>query len=85
MMLRKFKFFDGITENVFVFPAFDAPQRARRIRIQWENEDVEDLAAHHGIDANVELSRILADEISRMVDEDIMNEITRRINEGDRA
>jgi hypothetical protein len=40
---------------------------------------------YHGIDATTELTRMLSEEISRSIDEDILRTITGRINGGQRA
>ena len=86
-MIRKFKFFEGIIEGVYVFPAFDGPQpqRARRIRTRWAVDDIQPINYGLSVDAEAELSRLLASEMARAIDENMVNELTRRINGGYRA
>lgn len=38
---------------------------------------------HYGIDAEAELTRMMSEEITRGIDEEIINRLTRRINSGD--
>ena len=70
-MMRKFKFFEGITDNSYVFHAgFMQPilvqQRERPLRATLQ-ENAQDLSAYHGIDAVDELSRLLAQEIDNEI------------------
>jgi hypothetical protein len=83
-MIRKFKFFEGIIENVYTFPEID-PMRIRRIGTQWTHQDTEELNTLHGINAEAELTRLMTEQISRAIDENIINELTRTINGGYRA
>jgi hypothetical protein len=71
-MVRKFKFFHGIVS-------------ARRITAVWTPQLQEDLQERHGLDVESELTSLLSEQISREIDEDIMREMTRRINGGERS
>ena len=84
--MKKFIFFKGIIEDTFVFNNMDTVNVAggvRRLRAMWTREANEDLNQYHGIDAEVELTRIMSEEIVRGIDEDTIRTITRRINGGD--
>jgi hypothetical protein len=67
-MIRDFKFFHG-TIN-------------RKLTAVWSPQLVEDLNEVHSMDAESELTRLLSEEISREIDNDILNTVTRRINGG---
>ena len=70
--MRNFTFFNGYDgwEPIAITPA--------RIRAVWEPEPIDDLPT---LDMVEELSRTLSEEI----DNEIINELTRRINGGMRA
>jgi hypothetical protein len=70
-MISIFKFFYGTVKTKFT--------------VHWNPELEQDLNFYHGIDAEAELTRIMSEEISRRVDEEIIRTITRRINGGMRA
>jgi hypothetical protein len=70
-MISSFKFFHGTVKTKFT--------------VHWNPELEQDLNFYHGIDAEAELTRIMSEEISRRVDEEIIRTITRRINGGMRA
>ena len=70
--MRKFKFFVGIDKNVFVMDQ-------RPMRVVWEPDMAEDLNYHHGINAEAELTNLLSSEIARTIDENIINDIYRKI------
>lgn len=44
--------------------------------------DMVDLRREHGMDIEDELTRTLSEQIAQEIDNDIINEITRRINDG---
>ena len=67
-MISSFKFFHGVINT--------------KLRVEWNRELEQDLNFYHGIDAEAELTRIMSEEISRSVDEEIIQTITRRINGG---
>jgi predicted chitinase len=68
-MVRKFKFFHGIV--------------GPRLTAVWSPQLQEDLQAGHGLDIESELTRLMSEEIAREVDNNIISELTRRINGGD--
>ncbi len=70
-MISSFKFFHGVVNT--------------KLRVEWNPELEQGLNFYHGIDAEAELTRIMSEEISRAVDEEIIQTITRRINGGMRA
>jgi hypothetical protein len=88
-MIRKFKFFEGIDENSYVFSDLNFTTlpigQNRTLRTYWTSEMSQDLESSHGIDAESELTRFLSGEIARTIDENIVTELTRRINGGNRA
>jgi hypothetical protein len=69
-MMRKFKFFEGITDNSWIFHA--GFPRAIPVAIgertthvaSIRNETADDLSRYHAIDAEAELTRILLNEIT---------------------
>jgi hypothetical protein len=84
-MIRKFRFFEGIVDDTYVFENVNLnlverhiERGERSLRVSWNRENIEDLNTHYSIDATEELSRLLAEEI----DNEILNELTRRINGG---
>ena len=79
-MIREFKFFHGIT-----IQTEGIRNIIRTLRAQWSPELVDDLINVHTINAEAELTRILSEEIAREMDENIIIELTRRINGGQRA
>lgn len=67
-MIREFKFFHGITVE-----SNEIQGMVRRLRAHWQPEP---------IDVDEELTR-MSEEICREIDNDIIRELTRRINGGD--
>lgn len=67
-MMHNFKFFHGTVRAT--------------LTAHWNPELVNDLNTVQGIDAEEELTRLLSDEIAREIDDNIINELTRRINGG---
>ena len=65
-MVREFKFFHGISKK-----------GARRLRAIWGPDLIEGR-----VDAEAELIRVMSEEISRGIDEEIIERLTRRINGG---
>lgn len=94
MLIRKFKFFEGIINNVFV-DAFNGPglivqteithipNEIRRLRATWTPEMAQDLNAYHAIDAEAELTRVLSEELinqwGRNISDAIDDEIISRL------
>ena len=70
-MISSFKFFHGVVNT--------------KLRVEWNPELEHNFNSHYAIDAEAELTRIMSEEISRAVDEEIIQTITRRINGGMRA
>jgi hypothetical protein len=82
-MMRKFKFFEGIIDNSWIFHAgfpqavpVSINERTTHVA-SIRNETVDDLSYYHGIDAEDELTRILLNEIT--------TELTENWNGGHRA
>jgi hypothetical protein len=76
-MIREFKFFHGIT-----IQTEGIQNIVRTLRAQWRPELVDDLNTVHTIDAEVELRRIMSEQIMEELDNEVINELTRRINGG---
>ena len=80
MGVREFKFFHGVTIQT------EGIQRiVRTLRAQWRPELIDDLNAVHTIDAEAELTRLMSEQISEEIDNEMINILTRRINGGHRA
>jgi hypothetical protein len=79
-MIREFKFFHGIT-----IQSEGIQNIVRTLRAQWRPELVDDLTEVYAINAEAELTRLLSQQIAEEVDNEIINELTRRINGGQRA
>jgi hypothetical protein len=95
MMMQKFKFFEGVIKDTYIV---DIQQGIRTLRATWALELEEEINAYHAIDAGAELSRLISEEIDRDIvirlsdminadneNDEILSEITRRINGGQRA
>ena len=80
MGVREFKFFHGVT-----IQSEGIQNIVRTLRAQWRPELVDDLTEVYAINAEAELTRLLSGEIARSIDNDIINELTIRINGGQRA
>lgn len=65
-MVREFKFFYGIT-----IESNEIQGMVRRLRANWQPEPIE----HDTIDAEQELTSMLSNEISRTIDEDIIQRL----------
>ena len=86
-MINKFRFFEGIIENEFVFDnlgSINIQEGIRTLRATWSREMPDELEST-GVDVVSELTRFLSGEIARTIDENIVTELTRRINGGNRA
>ena len=66
-MVSEFKFFWGITKN------------GRVLRVDWRPELSEDLDNDFALNAADELSRMLSAEISREIDNQVINELRRTL------
>ena len=79
-MIRKFKFFDGFTENSYVFDnlnltAIHVQNSQRMLRAMWTPELEGDLNYYHGIDAEAELAREMGAQMAREIDGDIVRRL----------
>ena len=91
MGVREFRFFHGITIESEGIQGI-----VRTLRAQWRPELIDDLNDYQTIDATAELTRLMSEQIAEEIDNEIMeqiigydndeilNEITRRINGGQR-
>ena len=80
MGVREFKFFHGVTIQT------EGIQRiVRTLRAQWRPELIDDLNTVHTIDTEAELTRLMSEQISEEIDNEMINILTRRINGGQRA
>jgi len=79
-MIREFKFFHGIT-----IQTEGIRNIIRTLRAQWSPELVDDLINVHTNDAEVELTRLMSEQIVEEIDNEIINILTGRFNEGQRA
>jgi hypothetical protein len=77
MGVREFRFFHGIT-----IQSEGIQNIVRTLRAQWRPELVDDLNTVYSIDAEAELTRIMSEQISEEIDNEIINILTRRINGG---
>ena len=78
MGVREFRFFHGIT-----IQSEGIQNIVRTLRAQWRPELIDDLNTVHTIDAEVELTRLMSEQIAQEMDNEIINEL--RINGGHRA
>jgi len=76
-MIKEFKFFHGIT-----IQTEGIQNIVRTLRAQWRPELVDDLNTVHTIDAESELTRLMSEQISEEIDNEMINILTRRINGG---
>ena len=80
MGVREFRFFHGIT-----IQSEGIQNIVRTLRAQWRPELIDDLNTVHTIDAEAELTRLMSEQISEEIDNEMINILTRRINGGQRA
>ena len=80
MGVREFRFFHGIT-----IQSEGIQNIVRTLRAQWRPELVDDLNYYHGIDAEVELTRLMSEQIVEEIDNEVINILTGRINGGNAA
>ncbi len=79
-MIREFKFFHGVTIQSEGIQGI-----IRTLRAQWRPELIDDLNTVHTIDAEAELTRLMSLQIVEEIDNEVINELTRRINGEHRA
>ena len=77
MGVREFRFFHGIT-----IETEGIQNIVRTLRAQWRPELIDDLNTVHTIDAEAELTRLMSEQISEEIDNEMINILTRRINGG---
>ena len=77
MGVREFKFFHGIT-----IQTEGIQNIVRTLRAQWRPELIDDLNTVYSIDAEAELTRLMSEQISEEIDNEMINILTRRINGG---
>ena len=77
MGVREFKFFHGITIQSEGIQGI-----VRTLRAQWSPELADDLNDVYTIDATEELTRLMSRQIAEEIDNNIIEELTRRINGG---
>ena len=80
MGVREFRFFHGIT-----IQTEGIQNIVRTLRAQGRPELIDDLNAVHTIDAEAELTRLMSEQISEEIDNEMINILTRRINGGHRV
>jgi hypothetical protein len=82
--MRNFKFFKGFEDELnFLIEHREVAGEIRRLRAVWNHEMADDIELYHNIDAEAELSNILANQIAESIDNEIITELSRRINGGD--
>ena len=79
-MIREFKFFHGVTILTSEIQGI-----VRTLRAQWRPELIDDLNTVHTIDAEAELTRLMSEQVSEEIDNEMINILTGRINGGHRA
>jgi hypothetical protein len=79
-MIREFKFFHGIT-----IQTEGIQNIVRTLRAQWRPDLADELITNIGLNTEIELTRMLSEEIAREVDENIVRQITTDWNGGQRA
>ena len=84
-MINKFKFFEGIIEDTFIFENVNVEADIRPIRAIWTPQLIADLGAYHGIDAEAELTRLLSEQIAIEANNHIINQMRRLIDEDELA
>ena len=80
MGVREFRFFHGIT-----IQSEGIQNIVRTLRAQWRPELVDDLNTVYSIDAEAELTRLMSEQISEEIDNEMINILTRNWNGGRRA
>ena len=75
-MIREFKFFHGVTILTSEIQGI-----VRTLRAQWRPELIDDLNTVHTIDAEMELTRLLSDQIIEELDNEMVNRLTIREND----
>jgi hypothetical protein len=79
-MIREFRFFHGIT-----IQSEGIQNIIRTLRAQWRPDLADELITNIGLNTEIELTRMLSEEIAREIDENIVRQITTDWNGGQRA
>jgi hypothetical protein len=78
MGLSSFKFIRGYNNEINLnMRTVEVREGRRTIRTQWNPEITQDIAAHHGIDIEEEIMRVLSEEIGREIDNERIENIQR--------
>jgi hypothetical protein len=80
MGVKEFKFFHGITIQTEGIGGL-----IRTLRARWEPEPIEELNETMGLNVADELSRLMSEQIAEEIDNEIMRTLTRNWNGGQRA
>jgi hypothetical protein len=80
MGVREFRFFHGIT-----IQSEGIQNIVRTLRAQWRPDLADELITNIGLNTEIELTRMLSEEIAREIDENIVRQITTDWNGGQRA
>ena len=73
--LKKFKEKIISSDNQYSVVTYDISTSARSLRATWTTELAQDVSAFHNIDAEVELSRLLSENIAHEIETRILNDI----------
>ena len=79
-MIREFRFFHGIT-----IQSEGIQNIVRTLRAQWRPDLADELITNIGLNTEIELTRMLSEEIAGEIDENIVRQITTDWNGGQRA
>ena len=79
-MIREFKFFHGIT-----IQTEGIQNIVRTLRAQWRPQPLEELNEIMGLNVADELSRLMSEQIAEEIDNEIIRTLTRDWNGGQRA
>ena len=72
----QYKYFRGFANVVNLnLRTVEVVAGERRIRAQWSPELAQEIEVYHNIDADAELTVLLSQEIARMVDQQIVNDM----------
>lgn len=75
-MVPNFKFFRGFTNELNLhLETREVVGNVRAIRALWTRELIQDIQAFNNIDAEAEISAILAQQISAEIDREILNDL----------
>jgi len=66
---------DNIPELDFTMTSESVTAETKKLKAKWTLESQQDLLAYHGVNAETELLAVLADEIRREIDRQIVNDL----------